>query len=458
MAKAKNYMVQNIGIVIGMQILYLVVSFGIRTIFIQILGKEILGLDRLFTNIITLISFAELGIGEAIIFQIYSPLVKKNNQKVRDFLLFYRKIYQYIGSIIMLLGMLFLPVVWNFSLLGSANNGEVSLIYLLYVVNAGVSYFFVYRKALFFVTQKEYINVMFKQGGFCIQSLLQGIYLFQTYDLIGYLVIQLFCMLVFNWIQSYYAYKSYPEFLKGKPEKLSKEEIRSIKKNMQGIVLYMAGGYLITGTESIFITAFIGLSTAGVYANYTLIINAVVSILARAMRGLIGSIGQITARENKDEAFELFKKIYKTTILVYFLISLGLIVLLNPFIKIWLGSNYLLEQQVVLIIALQFFVTGLQYPSYLFRTALGLYQKGKWSPIILMTVYLLGSFLLIPKFGVVGSALSIAIGRLMSTTWVDPFLVFKSYFNKSCFRFIIRQYAIISCFIILEIFLYFLFY
>ncbi|EUJ63939.1 polysaccharide biosynthesis protein [Listeria fleischmannii FSL S10-1203] len=213
-----------------MQILYLVVSFGIRTIFIQILGKEILGLDRLFTNIITLISFAELGIGEAIIFQIYSPLVKKNNQKVRDFLLFYRKIYQYIGSIIMLLGMLFLPVVWNFSLLGSANNGEVSLIYLLYVVNAGVSYFFVYRKALFFVTQKEYINVMFKQGGFCIQSLLQGIYLFQTHDLIGYLVIQLFCMLVFNWIQSYYAYKSYPEFLKGKPEKLSKEEIRSIKK------------------------------------------------------------------------------------------------------------------------------------------------------------------------------------------------------------------------------------
>ncbi|EUJ63938.1 polysaccharide biosynthesis protein [Listeria fleischmannii FSL S10-1203] len=175
------------------------------------------------------------------------------------------------------------------------------------------------------------------------------------------------------------------------------------------------------------------------------------------MRGLIGSIGQITARENKDEAFELFKKIYKTTILVYFLISLGLIVLLNPFIKIWLGSNYLLEQQVVLIIALQFFVTGLQYPSYLFRTALGLYQKGKWSPIILMTVYLLGSFLLIPKFGVVGSALSIAIARLMSTTWVDPFLVFKSYFNKSCFRFIIRQYAIIICFIILEIFFVFSF-
>lgn len=146
---------------------------------------------------------------------------------------------------------------------------------------------------------------------------------------------------------------------------------------MQGIVLYMAGGYLITGTESIFITAFIGLSTAGVYANYTLIINAVVSILARAMRGLIGSIGQITARENKDEAFELFKKIYKTTILVYFLISLGLIVLLNPFIKIWLGSNYLLEQQVVLIIALQFFCYRVAVPLLFISNGSRTLSKGE---------------------------------------------------------------------------------
>ncbi len=458
MAKVKNYMVQNIGIGIGMQILYLIVSFGIRTIFIQILGKEILGLDRFFTNIITLISFAELGIGEAIIFQIYSPLVKKQNQKVRDFLLFYRKIYRYIGSIIILLGVLLLPMIWNLSLVGVENNVKVAVIYLLYVANAGSSYFFVYRKALFFVTQKEYINVLFKQGSFCAQSLLQGIYLYQTHDLIGYLIIQLVCMLVFNWIQSYYAYKNYPEYLTGVPEKLKVSEINSIKKNMQGIVLYMAGGYLISGTESIFITTFLGLATAGVYANYSLIINAVVSILARAMRGLIGSIGQITAKENKEAAFELFKKIYRITILVYFLISLGLIVLLNPFVKIWLGQNYVLGQQVVFIIVLQFFITGLQYPSYLFRTALGLYKKGKWSPIILMVVYSLGSLLLIPKLGLVGSALSISIGRLMSTTWVDPFLAFRLYFKKNYFRFIIRHYTIIVCFIGLEVFLYFVFY
>lgn len=444
MIHMNNYMKKNLLIGVGMQSMYLLASFGIRTLFIHTLGEVYVGMDRLFSNILMLLSFAELGIGEAIIFQLYKPIVQRNYDKARDFLLFYRKIYRWIGSLIFVLGLLMVPYIMSLSLLGDARNGEVGLIFLLYVANTSLTYFFTYRKALFLVQQQEYINVLFRQGSFLIQCVAQGFYLYATHDLIGFLIIQLLCTFLFNFFQSVYAYRKYPEYLTGRANPLEKLEIRAIKENVKGIVLYMASGVLVFGTESIFITYFLGLKMTGIYSNYTLIFSAVVSILARAMRGLLGSIGQLNAKNDLKESYHLFNKLYGITTLIYSAIGLSLFLIINPFIGIWLGDSFILPQTVVFVLVIQFFVNGMQYPAYLYRTTLGLYTRGRFSPVVLVLIYGGLSMLLIPYIGVAGSALSMLIARLCTTTWVDPYLVFHDFFQRKSSAFIVRHYGIIA--------------
>lgn len=436
-------MKKNILIGVGMQSVYLLASFGIRTLFIHTLGEVYVGMDRLFSNILTLLSFAELGIGEAIIFQLYKPVVQKNYDKARDFLLFYRKIYRWIGSLIFVLGLCLVPYIMSLFLLGEAGNVEVGLIFILYVANTSLSYFFTYRKALFLVQQQEYINVLYKQGSFLVQAALQGGYLYATHDLIGFLVIQILCTLLFNVFQSMYAYRKFPEYLEGRPNLLEKVEIQAIVENVKGIVLYMASGALVLGTESIFITYFLGLQMTGIYSNYTLIFTAVVSILAKAIRGLLGSLGQINAKNDLAQSYRIFNKLYLVIGLVYGVIGLLLFFLVNPFIELWIGEGFILPQYVVLVLVIQFFINGMQYPAYLYRTTLGLYTNGRLSPVFLILIYGALSVLLIPQIGVAGSAMSMFVARLCTTTWVDPYLVFHDFFKRKSGRFIGRHYGII---------------
>ncbi|AQY51335.1 oligosaccharide transporter (flippase) [Listeria weihenstephanensis FSL R9-0317] len=444
-----KYMKKNIIIGVGMQSVYLLASFGIRTLFIHTLGEVYVGMDRLFSNILTLLSFAELGIGEAIIFQLYKPVVQKNYDKARDFLLFYRKIYRWIGSLIFILGLCLVPYIMSLSLLGEAGDVEVGLIFILYVANTSLSYFFTYRKALFLVQQQEYINVLYKQGSFLVQAVLQGIYLYMTHDLIGFLVIQILCTFLFNLFQSMYAYRKFPEYLKGRPNPLEKLEIRAIVENVKGIVLYMASGALVFGTESIFITYFLGLQMTGIYSNYTLIFSAVVSILARAMRGLLGSLGQMNAKNDLEQSYRVFNKLYLVIGIVYSVIGLMLFFIINPFIGLWIGDSFILPQYVVLVLVIQFFINGMQYPAYSYRTTLGLYTNGRLSPVALIFIYGVLSVLLIPRIGVAGSALSMFAARLCTTTWVDPYLVFHDFFKRKSGRFIWRHYGIITLCIML---------
>ena len=56
------------------KILGLVLSFVSRTIFIQFLGKTYLGVNGLYSEILSMLSFAELGFGTALNFAMYKPV------------------------------------------------------------------------------------------------------------------------------------------------------------------------------------------------------------------------------------------------------------------------------------------------------------------------------------------------------------------------------------------------
>ena len=90
---------------IGMSI----VSMISRTLFVYILGAKYLGISGLFTNILGILSFTNLGIGSAIVFALYKPIADNDTEKIKSLMQLYKTAYRIIAVVIAGLGCLLLP-------------------------------------------------------------------------------------------------------------------------------------------------------------------------------------------------------------------------------------------------------------------------------------------------------------------------------------------------------------
>ena len=140
------------------QILTVVLNFVVKTVFIKMLSDEYLGINGLFTNIITMLSLADLGIGIAIPYSLYKPLAEKDEHKIKILMNFYKKIYTIIGIVVLSIGLSLTPFLSYIIKDIPKNIPNLNLIYMLFVIHSASSYFFVYKKFLIDSDQKGYIT------------------------------------------------------------------------------------------------------------------------------------------------------------------------------------------------------------------------------------------------------------------------------------------------------------
>ena len=148
--------IKNTTISVIFHIIGLIINFIVRNFFIKYLGSEYLGLNGLLTNILQVLSLAELGVGEAINYSLYKPLAKEDKEKCKSLMLLYKKLYTSIGIFITIAGLLFMPFL-HLLIKDMGNLENVYLIYVLFVFNTSISYFYSYRWNLMVADQKKYI-------------------------------------------------------------------------------------------------------------------------------------------------------------------------------------------------------------------------------------------------------------------------------------------------------------
>lgn len=431
MAKTKTaFVAKNLLIGSGTQVIFLILSFINRTVFIYFLGKEYLGLDALFTNILMVLSFAELGIGNAIIFSLYKSMVDKNKARIKAIMALYAKAYRIIGLTVFIVGLLIMPFL-NLFIKNPPNIPEnIYIIYFLFLLNTAISYMFSYKKAIFSADQKEYVINVSQQIFFLIQSVVQLTYLYITRDYIGFIVIQVVGTFGLNVFLAIYANKKYT-YLKGKTtEKLEKAEVKTIFQNVKALAMYKFGSIIMNGTDSIIIAAFLGLSVVGIYSNYLLIIAAVVTVLSRALNSITGSIGHLNNADDDAKKEQVFKQLFFIVAWIYFLLSIILFNVINPFITLWIGESFVLGTGTVLAIVASFYVNGMQFPGYTYRTTMGLFRQGRYVPIAMAILNIILSIIFAIHFGLTGVIVATIISRLVTTTIIDPYLVYRFGFKK----------------------------
>lgn len=437
-SRTKNS-IKNIQTGMIMEIINKIMIFIVRTVFIKTLNVEYLGVNGLFSNILTILSFAELGIGTAIIFSMYKPVADNNITKIKSYMKLYKKSYNIIGIVVFLLGLIFLPFMGLLIKDAPNINENINLIYILFLINTSISYFYIYKKSIISAYQQESVINNIISVFYLIKSLAEIIFLIITKNYIVYLMLEIIFTLLQNIAISIKANKMFP-FLKEKnTEDLLKEEKESIFKNVKALIVYKFGSIIMFGSDNIILTAMINVSIVGLCSNYTMIINSVKSIILSTLNGITASVGNLNASEDVAKKKEIFYQITFINFWIFGFCSVVLIVLLNPFIEMWLGEAYVMSFGISLALAISFFIEGMRNPCYTYRVTLGLFEKGKIAPYIGTVVNIVFSILLCKIIGAPGIFIATSIAQLLSYSWLDPYLIHK-YAFKSSVKEYIRKY------------------
>ena len=435
-----DYSIMNSGISTGIYIVRLIVQFVARTFFIKYLGTEILGLNGLFTNILSLLSVADMGIGTSIIFSMYKPLSNGDHEQVKSLMALYKKAYEAIGATIAVIGLAIVPFL-HLIVAHSERFPQLYLIYILFLANSVVSYFFTYKRSLISADQKAYIVSLNDFFFLLITNIFQIIFLMVTANFVVYLIIQIISTVAGNICISMIVDHRYPYIKEKKVKKLDHESVDEIKKNVIGNVSSKVGGQLVTGTDNILISTFVNLTAVGLYSNYTLIINALLSVCTQMTTSITASIGNFAVSEDEKGANRLYRRYFFINHSLAYFTSVMLMVMLNPFIKVWIGSKFELPLLTVILIVINFSIQVYRNTSFVFIQSYGLFWYQRTKAFIEAAINLSVSLILLIvfKLGINGVLIGTTISSFGFVLWYEAYVIYKHALKRPMREFVWLQ-------------------
>lgn len=437
------------------QIITIVINFINRTIFVQFLGAQYLGLNGLFSNILSMLSLAELGLGAAISFSLYKPLSDKDERKTKALMNFYRSAYTIIGFVILVLGLSLVPFL-DYLIKDRPDIPHFELIYILFLLNTVVSYFFTYKRSLLSADQKEYVNTVNRTIFAIILSVLHLVVLWIFKSYVLYLIATIICTIASNISISIKCDKRYP-ILKNNKEKLTKEETKTLMKYVFAQMSHKIGGVVVYGTDNILTTAFVtgGLVTIGLYSNYLLLINTVKSIITIFFNSVTASIGNLNAENDMVKSKLVFNKMFFLNMCFYGITASCIFNLANDFILIWLGEEYLLSWPIVILIMINYYLSGMRQTCITYKSTMGLFWNDRYKPLVESAINFMVSIILATNLGFAGILLGTLISTITTSFWVEPYVLYKhgfkvplsDYFKRyAYYTFVVLLYTVTSYF------------
>lgn len=441
-----EYSIINSSISTVIFILTIGIQFISRTVFIRFLGIEYLGLNGLFTNILSMLSLAELGVGTSIIFSLYKPLQQEDTATIKALMHLYEKIYNMIGIAIAIIGCLlipFLPMIVGKDV-GIPN---IQLLYLLFLANSVFSYFFTYNRSLLNADQLGYLNVINTFIYLVLATVIQVFTLYMTGNYALYLLIQIGCTVISNIDISLRVKKrykhvfQYPEIIK-----LDKETVTILKQNTIGNLSNKIGSVVVFSTDNILISIFVNLAAVGRYSNYVLIVNSIKGIFTQFTNSITASIGSIAVSDDKKNGREIFFRHYFINFSLIYFATIVMFLSIQPFISWWVGASYQLDNFIFTLIILNFVISVFRNSAQVFIAAYGLAWIQRWKSVVESILNIVFSLVLLLVFdmGIAGVILATILSSLTSVSWYEPYVVLKHGIHEkfSKYLFITLKYCI----------------
>lgn len=394
-------------------ILGLIVAFVSRTAFIYFLGAEYLSLNGLFSNILSILSLAELGIGSAITFYLYKPIAERDNEKIKSLLNFYKKSYMFVGTFIIIIGFCIVPFLRYLVKFESNLDVNLYVIYILFLLNSGCSYFAnAYKQSFLQANQMGYKIENVNSWFLVINCIMDVFVLWICKNFIVYLCSRLILVIAKNLYIGYRVDMLFP-FIKEKAIPLQKKEYSLFFKDMYNVLIFNLGDRLLNATDNIIISAILGTIYVGYYSNYFMIITQVKTFYSLLINSFRAGVGNVIASDY-EKKYNLYKEISLLNQIISIIATVGMFQIFNSVINIWIGNvdpNYILSQEVVTMVCLAFYYDMSTGIINLFREGAGGFKTGRYTALITGGVNIALSILLAQKYELLGVFLATVLSK-----------------------------------------------
>lgn len=431
------------------------VPFIMRTVMIYTLGMEYLGLNSLFTSVLSVLNLAELGVGSALVFSMYKPIAEDDEVTICALMKLYRTYYRIIGLVILIIGSVLIPFIPKL-IKGTVPDGMN--VYILYVMNLAatvISYWlFAYKNCLLSAHQRIDISSKISMIITTIQYFLQIIVLVFAKNYYIYVLVPILFGIIGNVVTSMVVSKHYPKYHPN--GNLQKDKVKEINKKVKDLFTAKLGGIITDSVDTIVISSFLGLTLLATYQNYFYIMNAVLSMVTIVFSSCTAGIGNSIVVESEEKNFNDLKKF---TLIISWILGFCiccLACLYQPFMELWIGKEGLLDFKFVPCFCAYFYIRQINALLNLYKDAAGLWHQDRFRPLVVSLANLVMNLIMVQFIGLYGIILSTILSMLIiGIPWIlkNLFIVLfhinpKKYILQLMFYLVISVSSCVICVVI----------
>lgn len=405
-------------------------AFAVRTVLIRVLGVEYAGLDGLFTSVLTFLNMAELGFSTAIVYKLYKPIAENDTSAVCSLLNFYKKIYRIIGAIVLVVGLLIVPFLDSIIRGNAPDEINIKVLYFIYLFNTCVSYWvFAYKTALLNAYQRNDQISRVTSTVLVLKYILQIVLLLTIRSYYLYLIILPVSTLLTNIGVEIISRKHYPQYIcKGD---ISSEDKKEITKKVTALLFNKIGVTIITASDNIVISAFLGLAILGIYDSYYYVFSMLYGIYSVFHNAIQASVGNSIILESKGKNRQLFNNLSFVNAWLIGWSSICMLCLYSPFISIWIGNGNSLGDKFSCIMAVYFYIWMFRFMVIIFKNAQGLWWEDRFRALFEGVLNLTLNLIAVRYIGIYGITLSTIVAMVIVSVPWEVSVLFSKYFEES---------------------------
>ena len=409
----------------------MIIPFLLRSVVIYFMGIQYLGLNSIFSSVISMLSLAELGVGSAMVYSMYQPIIDDDTETICALMNLYRKYYRIIGLVIGTVGLILLPFIPHIVRDDVPGDLNIYLLYLFYLGETVLSYWlFAYKHSLLHAYQRKDVISKVSLLVSVVKNLLQYLVLlfFRNYYL--YIAISLISQIAQNVFTAYVTDRLYPGY---HPRgTLSREKVNEINRRIRDLFTSMVSGKVVYSSDSIVISAFLGLSVLAVYQNYFYILTALIALMQIIYSACMAGIGNSIIVESKEKNYNDLKKMTFLIVWITGVCTCSLLCLYQPFMRIWMNhdENLILGMGEVICLCVYYYVFQINRVINTYKDSAGIWHKDRFRPLTNAVVNLLLNLILVQFWGLYGVLLSTVIAFLaVEIPWLI-YNLFTTIFEK----------------------------
>ena len=419
---------KNVSVGLIVTVVNTLTAFIGRKAFVVFLGNNALGLNGLYSEVIDMLSLAELGIGMAIVYNLYRPLLDKDNKKISQLMGLYKTAYSVVAIVILIGGIILYPFID--SLVNDIDYpvSYIRFIFLLFVIKTASSYLFSYKTSLLNADQKQYIVSLTTAIGKAIFTVISIVFMYFTRNYTVYLILMIVQTIAINVSLSIYVDKNYP-FL-DYSQKLDQEEREKVFNDIKNIFLKRVSGVITSSTDNILISKLISTIQVGLYSNYVLIYSGVRSLRIAVTGGIAASVGELSVSEKPEKCIQVLRRLTYIYYAIGIIITAGLFSVCDVFVEMLFGKQYVLSTTVVVISIFNLYLETCCDPLWQFLETSGLFDRDKYIGLIGSFVNLVVSIVLGMKIGMAGIFIGTVCTQVIQLV-LKSLLIYREKYHRS---------------------------